>query len=56
MWIHSAHFLQTEGDAQKYKEVKPYSHISTVAPLSILTDNLNLPARKIPPELHPYMR
>ncbi|XP_032529088.1 lipid scramblase CLPTM1L [Danaus plexippus] len=46
----------TEGDAQKYKEVKPYSHISTVAPLSILTDNLNLPARKIPPELHPYMR
>ncbi|GBP77848.1 Cleft lip and palate transmembrane protein 1-like protein [Eumeta japonica] len=37
-------------------DVKPYSHISTFVPLSILTDDLNLPANKIPGELYPYIR
>ncbi|CAH0592273.1 unnamed protein product [Chrysodeixis includens] len=40
----------------KPKVVRPYSHITTVAPLSILTDDLNLPSSKIPGELYPYIR
>ncbi|XP_041975347.1 cleft lip and palate transmembrane protein 1-like protein [Aricia agestis] len=35
---------------------KPFSHIATIAPLAILTDDLNLPMRKIPGELAHYMR
>ncbi|CAG4979715.1 unnamed protein product [Parnassius apollo] len=42
-------------DERVKKSVKPFSHISTLVPLSILTDKLNLPA-KIPAELLPYMR
>ncbi|XP_045492184.1 cleft lip and palate transmembrane protein 1-like protein [Colias croceus] len=38
------------------KKIRPYAHISTVAPLSILTDNLNLPSTKVPGELYPYMK
>ncbi|CAF4789300.1 unnamed protein product [Pieris macdunnoughi] len=38
------------------KKIKPYAHISTEAPLSILTDNLNLPPKKIPGELYAYLR
>ncbi|VVC95536.1 unnamed protein product, partial [Leptidea sinapis] len=38
------------------KIVKPYSHIFKVAPLSILTDDLQLPVKKIPGELYPYVR
>ncbi|KPJ09367.1 Cleft lip and palate transmembrane protein 1-like protein [Papilio machaon] len=37
------------------KSIKPYSHITTSVPLSILTDNLSLPAR-MPPELLQYLR
>ncbi|CAH2050127.1 unnamed protein product, partial [Iphiclides podalirius] len=42
-------------DKEVYKSIKPFSHISTLVPLSVLTDKLNLPA-KIPGELLPYMR
>ncbi|XP_046961949.1 cleft lip and palate transmembrane protein 1-like protein [Vanessa cardui] len=46
-----------EGKKQnKEKKIKPYSHISTIAPLAILTDNLNLPVHKVPAELYPYMK
>ncbi|XP_045775470.1 cleft lip and palate transmembrane protein 1-like protein [Maniola jurtina] len=51
--------LQSDSKSEKKtknKHVKPYAHIATVAPLSILTDNLNLPVHKIPGELYPYMR
>ncbi|XP_047530798.1 cleft lip and palate transmembrane protein 1-like protein [Vanessa atalanta] len=51
--------LQSNDEGKKQnteKKLKPYSHIATVAPLAILTDNLNLPVHKIPAELYPYMR
>ncbi|XP_023945323.2 lipid scramblase CLPTM1L [Bicyclus anynana] len=47
---------KSKGENKKDKHVKPYAHIATVAPLSILVDNLHLPAAKIPGELYPYMR
>ncbi|CAH1639551.1 unnamed protein product [Spodoptera littoralis] len=51
--------LQQNNEEQKVpekKSVRPYAHITTVAPLSILTDNLKLPSNKIPGELYPYIR
>ncbi|KAJ8736534.1 hypothetical protein PYW08_007190 [Mythimna loreyi] len=38
------------------KAVRPYSHITTVAPLAVLTDDLRLPSNRIPGELYPYIR
>ncbi|KAG6447400.1 hypothetical protein O3G_MSEX004902 [Manduca sexta] len=38
------------------KGLKSYSHITTVVPLSILSDKLNLPANKIPGELYSHIR
>ncbi|CAH2239482.1 jg21489 [Pararge aegeria aegeria] len=46
----------SKGEEKTDKSVKPYAHIATVAPLSILIDNLNLPVSKIPSELYPYLR
>ncbi|KAF9798108.1 hypothetical protein SFRURICE_016498 [Spodoptera frugiperda] len=46
--------LQQNNEGQKVpekKSVHPYAHITTVAPLSILTDDLKLPSNKIPGEL-----
>ncbi|XP_050343582.1 lipid scramblase CLPTM1L [Nymphalis io] len=51
--------LQSNDEEKKpksEKKLKPYSHIATIAPLAVLTDNLNLPVHKIPAELYPYMR
>uniref|UniRef100_A0A2H1X215 Lipid scramblase CLPTM1L n=1 Tax=Spodoptera frugiperda TaxID=7108 RepID=A0A2H1X215_SPOFR len=51
--------LQQNNEGQKVpekKSVHPYAHITTVAPLSILTDDLKLPSNKIPGELYPYIR
>ncbi|XP_049875138.1 cleft lip and palate transmembrane protein 1-like protein [Pectinophora gossypiella] len=51
--------LQQNADEEKPKErsnMQPFSHISTQVPLSILTDDLNLPAKKIPGELYHYIR
>ncbi|CAH0724659.1 unnamed protein product, partial [Brenthis ino] len=45
-----------EDSVQQEKHLRPYAHIFTKAPLSILTDNLNLPIKKIPDELYHYMR
>lgn len=48
---------KAEGKAVvKDKVVRPYSHITTIAPLSILTDDLRLPSNKIPGELYPFIR
>lgn len=51
--------LQQNAEIKKDKfteHVRPYSHITTIAPLAIITDNLRLPANKIPGELYPYIR
>ncbi|CAB3240309.1 unnamed protein product [Arctia plantaginis] len=52
--------LQQNAESNKEKGkvqgVRPYSHITTVAPIAILTDDLNLPSNKIPGELYPYIR
>ncbi|XP_075969955.1 lipid scramblase CLPTM1L [Anticarsia gemmatalis] len=51
--------LQKNDDGKQVKtakSVRPFAHITTVAPLAILTDELNLPANKIPGELYPYIR
>ncbi|CAK1544522.1 unnamed protein product [Leptosia nina] len=37
-------------------KIRPYAHISTLAPLSVLTDDLNLPLNKIPGEMYPYIK
>lgn len=51
------YYLQNDDKApKKAKSVRPYAHITTVAPLSILTDDLRLPASKIPGELYQYIR
>ncbi|KPI97578.1 PREDICTED: cleft lip and palate transmembrane protein 1-like protein [Papilio xuthus] len=42
-------------DKPVQKSIKPYSHITTLVPLSILTDNIRLPGR-MPPELLQYLR
>lgn len=47
--------FQVSSEKEVHKNVKPFSHLSTVVPLSVLTDKLKLPA-KIPGELLPYMR
>lgn len=46
----------TEEKKPKVQNVKPIAHINTIVPLSVLTDNLNLPANKIPGELYSYIR
>lgn len=51
--------LQQNNNGKEHKtekSLRPYSHITTVAPLAILTDKLKLPANKIPGELYPYIR
>ncbi|KAJ8735387.1 hypothetical protein PYW07_007007 [Mythimna separata] len=52
--------LQQKAEGKKKvvekKAVRPYSHITTVAPLAILTDDLRLPSNRIPGELYPYIR
>ncbi|CAH0405523.1 unnamed protein product [Chilo suppressalis] len=50
--------LQKNTEVKKIKEknIQPFAHLTKVAPLSILTDDLNLPAKKIPAELYPYIR
>ncbi|KOB78827.1 putative conserved plasma membrane protein [Operophtera brumata] len=52
------HTLPLTNDVKKTqtKSILPFSHISRVAPISILTDELNLPANKIPGEFYPYIR
>lgn len=47
---------QNVKENQEKKIIQPYSHIITTVPLSILGDRLNLPSKKIPGELYPYMR
>lgn len=47
---------QSEPEKVKKNSLRPYAHISTLVPLAILTDNLNLPMNKIPGELYPYIR
>ncbi|XP_068626231.1 lipid scramblase CLPTM1L isoform X2 [Battus philenor] len=49
--------LKQNVDSEKSvkRSIKPFSHISTLVPLSVLTDKLSLPS-KIPPELLPYLR
>ncbi|XP_013188755.2 lipid scramblase CLPTM1L [Amyelois transitella] len=50
--------LQQKVADTKTKDVKvrPFAHITTIVPLAILTDKLDLPANKIPGELYHYMR
>ncbi|KAM3967657.1 lipid scramblase CLPTM1L [Aphomia sociella] len=50
--------LHTNVDENKPKEasIRPFSHIATLVPLSILIDSLKLPDTKIPGELLPYLR
>ncbi|KAL0901784.1 hypothetical protein ABMA27_006957 [Loxostege sticticalis] len=50
--------LQNNAEEKKKPvlNVRPFAHVTTVAPLSILTDDLDLPAKKIPGELYPYIR
>lgn len=48
--------FQNDEKKSQYKGVLPFSHISTVAPISILIDELNLPANKIPGEFYPFLR
>lgn len=47
--------FQEGSDKPVQKSIKPYSHISTLVPLSVLTDNIKLPP-SIPPELLQYLR
>ncbi|CAG9796774.1 unnamed protein product [Diatraea saccharalis] len=44
------------GKKTSQNNVKPLAHLTKLAPLSILTDDLNLPTKKIPGELYPYIR
>lgn len=50
--------LQQDNNESKpdKKNVLPYAHIKTIVPLSIFTDDVNFPSKKIPPELYPLMR
>ncbi|KAL4716547.1 hypothetical protein ACJJTC_010211 [Scirpophaga incertulas] len=41
---------------QPKNSARPFAHLNTVVPLSILTDDLRLPVNKIPAELYPYIR
>ncbi|XP_004932365.2 cleft lip and palate transmembrane protein 1-like protein [Bombyx mandarina] len=45
-----------EKNSGEDRHLHPYAHISTVVPLSVLIDDLNLPSSKIPGELYPYLR
>ncbi|XP_072945847.1 lipid scramblase CLPTM1L [Epargyreus clarus] len=47
---------KVEEPSKKSNNLQLYAHIATIAPLSILTDNLNLPYKRIPGDLYPYLR
>lgn len=48
--------FQVDEKKPKKKHIRPFSHIATQVPLSVLADNLNLPDKKIPGELYPYLK
>lgn len=48
--------FQVDDNKLPKKHTHPFSHIATQVPLSVLADNLNLPDKKIPGELYPYMK
>lgn len=54
--VHIHFIFQDEEKPSKEVSIRPFSHITTTVPLSILTDDLNLPTSKIPGELYPYIR